>query len=73
MTFHKGNLNNLIARTRLGITAPKGLALNKIGISEFDPNWSGRWNAGSNRRSGGTKLPMDEYVINLNRKIEKFL
>ncbi len=72
LTFHKGNLNNLIARTRLGITAPKGLALNKIGISEFDPDWGGRWNAGSNRRSGGTELSVHEYVMNLNKKIEKF-
>lgn len=73
LTFHKGDHGNLIARTRLGMTAPKGLALNKIGINEFDPDWGGRWNAGSNRRSGGTKLPMGEYIVDSNKKIEGFL
>ncbi|MCK4891626.1 MAG: hypothetical protein KAS78_03075 [Candidatus Pacebacteria bacterium] len=73
LTSYKGDYNNLIVRTRLGMAAPKGLALNKIGIDEFDLGWGGRWNAGSNRRSGGTKLSSNEYIINLNIKVEKFL
>jgi len=73
LTSYKKDHNNLIARTRLGMKAPEGLYLNEIGINEFDPNWGGRWNAGSNERSGGTKLSLDKYIKDLNRKIEQFL
>lgn len=40
----------LQVKLRLGQAAPPGLALSDLGIPEFDPNYGGRWNAGSNIR-----------------------
>jgi hypothetical protein len=31
--------------------APAGLSISRLGITEFDPGYGGRWNAGSNRES----------------------
>lgn len=61
------------AKTRLGKAAPEGLWLNKLGINEFDQFWGGRWNAGSNRRGQGTKIPIEEYARSLNEKLEKHM
>lgn len=61
------------AKTRLGKAAPEGLWLNKLGICDFDQFWGGRWNAGSNRRGQGTKIPIEEYARSLNEKLEKHM
>jgi len=58
-------------KTRLGKAAPEGLRLNELGIDGFDQFWGGRWNAGSNRRGQGTKIPIEEYAGLLNEKLEK--
>jgi hypothetical protein len=39
-----------ITRIRLGPKAPEGLSLHKLGVSDFDPYYGGRFNAGSNKR-----------------------
>jgi hypothetical protein len=51
-----------ITKVRLGQAAPEGLSLFDLGIRKLDPNFGGRWNAGSNRRLGGTKVPPDFYA-----------
>ncbi|MDO8594822.1 MAG: hypothetical protein Q7R93_04930 [bacterium] len=56
-------------RVRLGPAAPKGLWLNKLGL----PNFGGRWNAGSSRRSEKTLLTVEEYASVINEKVEAFL
>ena len=61
----------LEARMRRGLSAPDGLCLNKLNITDFDPNWGGRWNAGSNRRGGGIKLSPEEYIKKLNDKLNQ--
>lgn len=60
------------AKTRLGKRAPFGLRLNELGIDKIDPSWGGRWNAGSNKRGNGTKIPIENYAKLLNEKLEKF-
>ncbi|MCK5476138.1 MAG: hypothetical protein KAI71_06185 [Candidatus Pacebacteria bacterium] len=62
----------LEARMRRGMSAPDGLSLNKLDITDFDSNWGGRWNAGSNRRGGGTKLSSEEYIKKLNDILLRF-
>lgn len=47
---------------RLGLGAKDGLSLHDLNISGFDPNFGGRWNAGSNTRGGGTTLTTEEYA-----------
>lgn len=56
-------------KLRLGLAAPPGASLHRMGIEEFDPLFGGRWNAGSNRRSGGTKMSPSWYVRNLRLRL----
>lgn len=56
-------------RIRRGMSAPDELSLNKLNITDFDPNWGCRWNAGSNRRGGGTKLSSEEYTKRLSNNL----
>lgn len=58
-----------IARTRLGPAAPAGLSLQRLGIETFDPAWGGRWNAGNNKRGGGTEMGPEEYAEALARRL----
>lgn len=39
-----------LTRIRLGPKAPDGMSLHTLGISALDPNYGGRFNAGSNKR-----------------------
>jgi hypothetical protein len=49
-------------RLRLGRAAPAGLTLERLEIGRFDPHYGGRWNAGSNRRAGGTGIEPQRYA-----------
>ncbi len=55
-------------KVRLGTNAPEGLALNTLNL----PNFGGRWNAGSTKRSGGTTLSPAEYAELLNDVITNY-
>jgi hypothetical protein len=61
------------AKVRLGLAAPAGLTLHRLRIEEFDPSFGGRWNAGSNRRAGGTILPIDAYIAGLEERLARAL
>lgn len=58
-----------IARTRLGRAAPPGLSLQRLGLESFDPAWGGRWNAGNNKRGGGTEMGPERYAAELRRRL----
>ncbi len=49
-------------RARLGQAARAGETLHSLGLSRYDVRYGGRWNAGSNRRGGGTVLSASEWV-----------
>lgn len=66
-----GVANTWDVKLRLGNAAPEGLTLKDIDLSGFDAGYSGRWNAGSNKRSGGTKYPPDEYAEKVLEAINK--
>jgi len=59
--------DKLDIKIRLGSKAPPGLMLNELAL----PDFGGRWNAGSTKRSGGTSIPVEEYAQILNEKIKK--
>lgn len=59
----------LEVKARLGFSAPEGVHLNNLGIHEFDSAYGGRWNAGSNKRGGGTNLSPLEYVEEVLKRI----
>ncbi|MCK5332782.1 hypothetical protein KAJ41_02890 [Candidatus Parcubacteria bacterium] len=72
LTFSPGkDYGNWIARTRIGLKVFGTIKLNEIGINDFDKEWGGRWNTGSNSRGKGTRLPIYEYALLLNIKLEK--
>ena len=48
-------------KARLGIAAYTGLSVEKL-IKSIDANFGGRWNAGSNKRGGGSAIPPKEYA-----------
>lgn len=77
LTFskHKKFPENLEVRARLGSAGmEKGISLLEIGIAEnVDPNWGGRWNAGSDKRAGGTDLSCDDYAFKLNKQLQEYL
>ena len=56
-------------KLRLGSAAPPGLSLADLAFHEFDPVYGGRWNAGSNRRGGGTNLDPEAYAERLARRL----
>jgi hypothetical protein len=63
---HTDGNDTWIIKVRLGNCAPKGLSLKDIDFSMFDQKYSGRWNAGSNNRGGGTPVSPDEYAQKLS-------
>ena len=58
-----------VVKLRLGQAAPDGLSLHQLGINAFDANYGGRWNAGSNKRGGGTTLSPDDYAHHLQESL----
>jgi hypothetical protein len=65
--------DHMEAKIRLGLAAPAGMTLDDLEINDIDPNFGYRWNAGSNRRAGGTQLNIEEYARLLNEKLQKYL
>ena len=60
-------------KLRLGRAAPDGLSLSMLGLEELDPRYGGRWNAGSNRRGGGTTMEPDQYAGLVAERLERVL
>jgi len=56
-------------KLRVGLAAPEGFAINALRLGEFDPNYGGRWNAGSNKRGGGTDRGTEEYAVEVSRRL----
>jgi hypothetical protein len=52
-------------KVRLGAAARAGVTLYSLGVRAFEPNFRGRWNAGSTKRAGGSTvdpLSLAEYL-----------
>ena len=60
-------------KLRLGRAAPDGLTLPMLGVDEFDPRFGGRWNAGSNRRGGGTEVAPEQYAGMVAERLDRAL
>jgi hypothetical protein len=59
-------------KLRLGNAAPAGLNLQTLGVTSFDSAYGGRWNAGSNKRGGGTALFPEQYADGILNLLEKW-
>ncbi len=60
-------------KLRLGAAAPDGLSLAALGIEQFDPRYGGRWNAGSDRRGGGTTIAPGVYAGQVAERLDRAL
>ena len=67
------NAQRLEVKLRLGRAAPAGLSIHALSIRAFDPAYGGRWNAGSNKREGGTSLAREEYVARLCASLDAWM
>lgn len=56
-------------KVRLGNGAPAGFNLQSLELRDFDREYGGRWNAGSNKRGGGTAIAPEDYRIALDTRI----
>lgn len=65
--YHDGHWNT---KLRLGEAAPEGFTLHDLDMAELDPGYGGRWNAGSNRRGGGTVLDPEAYAEQVARRAD---
>jgi hypothetical protein len=60
-------------KVRRGQAAPPHLTLSALGLEKSDPGYGGRWNAGSNRRAGGTDIAPEVYVEDVRQRVQPFL
>ena len=56
-------------KIRLGKAAPEGKTLFSLGVSEAEPEFGGRWNAGSAKRAGGSSSTPHEVAEGLSKLI----
>lgn len=73
MVTRKNRSGRWIMKLRLGLSAIPGSSLHRLGLHEFDPDFGGRWNAGSNRRAGGTTIDPAWYVRELKRRLPRLM
>jgi hypothetical protein len=67
---HPRHLRRREVKLRRGHAAPDGFSLHTLGVRRFDPAYGGRWNAGSNRRGGGTTLHPADYASLLRERVD---
>ncbi len=58
---------------RLGQNVPKGLTLHSLGIKDLGLGFGGRWNAGNNKRSGGTRFTIEQCAQMIAKAIDLFI
>ncbi|MBP6975029.1 MAG: hypothetical protein KBB54_03775 [Candidatus Pacebacteria bacterium] len=58
-------------KIRLGKNVPAGFTLQQLKLGETAIHWGGRWNAGSNKRAGGSTLSAEECANIIAEKLEK--
>lgn len=59
----------LEVKIRLGKNVPEGMTLHSLGLKDTEIHFGGRWNAGSNKRSKGTDLKIEECAQIVAEKI----
>lgn len=70
---HRDDPTRWTVKVRLGKAAPPGLTLHSLRLRDWDPAFGGRWNAGSNKRGGGTATSPAEYAERLRLRLQERL
>jgi len=60
-------------KLRLGNAAPAGLSLKELHLENYDKQYGGRWDAGANKRGGGTKIGLNEYAHAISLMLKEAL
>lgn len=58
-------------KLRLAPDAPMGFTLRSLDMAKVDPAFGGRWNAGSNKRGGGSRLRSSELFERLSAEVSR--
>lgn len=66
-----GEANRWNCKARIGNAAPQSLALSRV-MKAVDPNYGGRWNAGSNTRGGGSAVDPETYIAKVIEQVKLF-
>lgn len=66
---HESDPAKLEVKLRRGWAAPASLTLQGLGVQQFDSAYGGRWNAGSNRRGGGSPRSLADYASELEKRV----
>jgi hypothetical protein len=69
MVAHRREDHRWTVKLRLGGRRVPGLTLHALGLDDWDPQFGGRWNAGSNGRGGGTSMRPREYAERLRDRV----
>ena len=56
-------------KVRRGLAMPDGHDLRHLNLKQYDPAFGGRWNAGSNKRGGGTSVAPREWAEGLCQRV----
>ena len=72
MSTSRDGLSRWESKIWLGLASPEGSSLHDLNIREFDSAFGGRWNAGSNRRNGGSSIAPKEYAELLRLRLGSF-
>lgn len=70
---HREHPERWTMKVRLGKAAPPGLSLHSLRLHDWDPAFGGRWNAGSNKRGGGSAMGPAEYADRLRQRLQEHL
>ncbi len=69
---HPNDVEKRVVKLRLGKGALAGFTLNSLDIKAFDPAFGGRWNAGSDKRGGGTARSPSDYLLAVEEAIDEY-
>jgi hypothetical protein len=69
MLAHRRDDTRWTVKLRLGGRQLPGLTLHTLGVTDWDPRFGGRWNAGSNGRGGGTSIRPRDYAERLRERV----
>jgi hypothetical protein len=70
---HPARPGRWTVRLRVGVAAPSGFTLDALRVGDWDRAFGGRWNAGSNKRGGGTAVPPDAYAERVRARLRVVL
>jgi hypothetical protein len=62
-----------IMKLRRGRAAPRDFSLHALNVGEWDANYGGRANAGSNKRGGGTTMTPEDWAERLRLRLRELL